>query len=171
MSFIKVSPKDVKGNIIDLTGNDWMLITAGDAGGFNSMTAAWGAAGSLWGKDVAFCYIRPHRYTYDFMEANDYYTLSFYPEKYRDLLGFSGTFGGKSGRDIDKVAESGFTPVYADCGAVYYEQAELVLVCKKIYADDVRPDKFTTPVPADMYPDRDYHRIYIGEIIEVLEKK
>lgn len=167
MGFRKISPNDITGNIFDMVGNKWMLITAGNEEKLNTMTASWGTAGVLWGKPVTFCFVRPNRYTYGFMEAGDYYTLSFYGEEYRDALRLCGT---KSGRDMDKVAAAGLTPAFADCGAPYFEEAELVLVCRKLYTDDFKPELFCDPEIERNYPHKDYHRIYVGEIIEVLEK-
>jgi len=167
MGFHKISPNDITGNIFDMVGNKWMLITAGNEEKLNTMTASWGTAGVLWGKPVTFCFVRPNRYTYGFMEAGEYYTLSFYGEKQRDALRLCGT---KSGRDMDKVAAAGLTPAFADCGAPYFEEAELVLVCRKIYIDDFKPELFCDPEIERNYPGKDYHRIYVGEILEVLEK-
>ncbi len=164
----RIKPQDIKGNVFDAIGRKWMLITAGDKTGFNTMTASWGGMGVLWGKNVSFCFVRHERYTYGFMEKGDYYTLSFYGEEYREQLNLCGT---KSGRDIDKVKETGFTPVFADCGAPYFAEAELVLVCKKLYSEEFKPELFVDPsVREACYPDEDYHRAYVGEIIEVLQK-
>ena len=167
MTFRKISPTDINGNIFDMIGNKWMLITAGNEEKLNTMTASWGTAGVLWGKPVTFCFVRPNRYTYGFMEAGDYYTLSFYSEEHRDALKLCGA---KSGRDMDKVSAAGLTPAFADCGAPYFNEAELVLVCRKIYTEDVKPENFVDAEIDKCYPMKDYHRIYVGEIIEVLEK-
>jgi flavin reductase (DIM6/NTAB) family NADH-FMN oxidoreductase RutF len=168
MAFEKITPQEIGGNIFDMVGKQWMLITGGDRSGFNSMTASWGGAGILWGKPVAFCFIRPQRHTRVFADAGENFSLSFYSEQYRELL--AGVFGSESGRDIDKVNKSGFTPAFSEDGAVYYEQAELVLVCRKIYYDDFKPENFLSPDIFSMYPDNDYHRMYVGEITEVLKK-
>ncbi len=167
MPFRKIDAKEIEGNIFELIRDRWMLVTAGDKSGYNTMTANWGGAGVLWSKFVTFTFVRPQRYTRGFMDAGDYYTLSFYNEKYKPQLNLCGT---KSGRDIDKVKETGFTPAFADCGAPYFEEAELVIVCKKIYFDDFKPENFLQPEIEKMYSDGDYHRIYIGDIIEVLKK-
>ena len=167
MALNKIGVKDIQGNIFDLIGEKWMLITGGDKTGFNTMTASWGGAGILWQKAVAFCFVRPQRYTRKFMDYGTYYTLSFYGEKYREMLYYCGA---QSGRDVDKVKETHLTPGYADCGAVYFEEAELVLVCKKIYFHDFDPENFLTPEIAGVYENADYHRMYVGEIVEVLSK-
>jgi len=102
----KIDPNDFSGNIIQKIGFDWMLITAGNPEKFNTMTASWGGMGFLWNKPVAFIFIRPQRFTYEFAELNEYYTLHFFEEKYREILNFCGS---KSGRDVDKIAKTGLT--------------------------------------------------------------
>lgn len=165
-AFKEISPGDIKGNIFDMVGREWMLVTAGKPGSFNTMTASWGGAGVLWNKPVAFSFIRPQRYTYQFMEKNDYYTLSFYDEKYRSALNLCGTC---SGRDVDKVKEAGLTPAF--CGdAVYFEEAKLVLVCRKLYAQNMTTDSFIDKNIAATYTGGDLHRTYVGEIVKVLIK-
>lgn len=168
MPFKKIGVKEIKGNIFDMIGDQWMLITGGDESGFNTMTASWGSAGILWQKPVTFCFVRPQRYTRKFMDYGKYYTLSFFGEKCRDALYLCGS---KSGRDIDKIKQSGLTPCFSDCGAVYFEEAELVLVCKKLYFHDFEPENFLAPEIADVYENGDYHRMYTGEIVEVLLKE
>jgi flavin reductase (DIM6/NTAB) family NADH-FMN oxidoreductase RutF len=168
MSHKKIDAKEITGNIFEMVGNRWMLITGGTKDKYNTMTASWGGAGILWGKSVAFCFIRPQRYTREFVDGGDTFTLSFYPEKYRPQLVLCGE---KSGRDIDKAKESGFTPVASESGAVYFDEAELVIVCKKIYFDDFKPENFLSPDIFGAYPDKDYHRMYIGEILEVLKSE
>lgn len=168
MPFKRIKPEEISENTFKLIGKDWMLVTAGTEEKFNTMTASWGALGVLWGKTMAMCFIRPNRYTYGFMEANDCYTLSVYDEKYRPQLTLCGR---TSGRDTDKVKETGFTPAFAQCGAPYFEEAKLVLVCRKMYFDDFKPENFLNEEISKEYPNKDYHRIFIGEIIEVLEKE
>lgn len=165
--FRKIGVKDINANIFELVGDRWMLITGGDKDCFNPMTASWGGAGILWQKAVTFCFVRPQRHTRKLMDEGRYYTLSFYDEKYRDMLFFCGS---QSGRDVDKVKETGLTPCTADCGAVYFQEAELVIVCRKIYFDDFDPEHFLAPEIAGVYESEDYHRMYIGEIVEVLAK-
>lgn len=167
MSFEKISPNQLEGNVFDLIGSRWMLLTAGDAEKYNTMTVSWGGLGVLWGMNVATCYVRPQRYTRTFMEEQAYFTLSVYPEAMRDKLALCGA---KSGRELDKTAACGFTPFFADCGAPCFEEAELVLVCKKLYAGDMDPACFTDARIADCYDKQDYHRVFIGEILEVLKK-
>ncbi len=96
-------------NPFKLIGSDWMIITAGSPESFNLMTAAWGGLGVLWQKNVGFCFVRPTRHTYSFMEKSDRYTLSFFSDTYRSILTFCGT---QSGRDVEKIAETGLKPIF-----------------------------------------------------------
>ena len=163
--FELINPTQITDNCFKLIDKDWMLITAGTMDSFNTMTASWGALGILWHKQIAICFIRPQRFTYEFTEKNDYFTLSFFEEEYRKILKLCGT---KSGRDIDKVKETGLKPVESEKGGIYFEQARLVLECKKLYFDDFKPENFLEPSIQKNYPSNDYHRIYIGEIISCL---
>ena len=148
---------------------EWTLITAGtNDGNYNTMTASWGHLGSIWGhKPTAIMYIRPTRYTKEFVDNNDYFSLSFFDEEYRSDLSYLGTV---SGRDEDKVAKTKLTPVFND-KAVYFEQANLVLVCKKIFAQEIKEESFIdSDIIDNHYPERDYHTMYIGEIVEAYIK-
>ena len=164
--FREVSFTDVKENVVDLLKNSWGLVTAGDSAACNMMTVSWGAVGELWGKDMATIYIRPQRYTEEFLNKNDYFTLSFYrPE---DKKRIHGVCGSKSGRDVDKIRACGLTPCY-DENAPYFQEAEIVLVCKKMAKGKFEPDEFTDPTITDTwYPEKDFHFIYYGAIEKVL---
>lgn len=164
MREIKVT--EIKENAVKLIGKDWMLITSGDEKSYNTMTASWGGLGQLWNKDVCFIFVRPQRYTYEFLEKNNLFTLSFYPEEYRKALTFCGT---KSGRDYDKAKETGLTPLFKD-GTTTFDEAKLTLVCKKIAFQDMSPEGFIDESIKDNYAQNDYHRIYVGEILKVYEK-
>ena len=166
--FEKIDPESLDQNVFSLIGDQWMLITAGTGEQCNTMTASWGGLGVLWGKPVATVYIRPQRYTLEFVEREEKFTLAFFGEEYRKALALCGS---KSGRDIDKVKECGFTVETAD-GAPYFAQADLVLVCRKAYWQDMDPTHFLDgEIDGKWYPEKDYHRIFIGEIVEVLRKK
>ena len=167
MSFTKILPDEIRDNVFRLIGDDWALITAGDQSALNTMTASWGSMGVLWNKPVVHCFIRPQRHTYSFVERHDTFTLSFFDEAYRQALKLCGT---KSGRDTDKVALCGFTPAFAESGAPYFEEARLVLVCKKLYSHDIQPARFVDRDVNAHYPQNDYHREYVAEIVEVLMK-
>ncbi len=169
MSFKMVEPEMLTDNPFKAIGRDWMLITAGTPEHFNTMTASWGQMGVLWGKNVLTCYIRPNRYTYEFIENNNIFTASVLDCECRKALQICGS---KSGRDCDKVSEAGLTPVNFG-SAVSFEQARLVLVCRKLYSYDLSKENFLTD---DGFAEKFYsadplHRAYISEISEVYVKE
>ncbi|MBQ6263961.1 MAG: flavin reductase [Clostridia bacterium] len=145
-------------------GSDWALVTAGTKNGANMMTVSWGAVGVMWGKNVVFVFVRGSRYTKEFLDSGDTFSLSFFDEKYKPALSLCGS---KSGRDIDKWAASGLTPCEKD-GAVYPEEAKRSFLCKKLAAVPVTKEHILDPsVAPEWYPSNDYHTMYVGEIIEV----
>lgn len=162
----EILPSEIKENIIKLISQDWALLSAGGENGWNTMTVSWGMAGELWGKDTVSVFVRPQRYTKQFIDAGEYFTLCFFDEKYKDALKICGS---RSGRDIDKAEATGLTPVF-DKSSVYFEQAKLVIVCKKIANWEMKPEGFIDADIEKNYPSADYHTVYIGEIISVLEK-
>ena len=165
--FKNIATEDITENVFKLMDKDWMLVTAGNLTSFNTMTASWGGLGELWNKRVAFCFVRPQRFTYEFIEIYDNFTLSFFPEEYREALQICGK---KSGRDIDKIAETGLKPFETEYKAIGFEQAKLILECKKIYFQDIDPKNFLDEKLNSIYPINDYHRMYIGEITNTLVK-
>lgn len=167
MGFKETRPELLTDNPFKLIGSDWMLITAGTPESCNTMTASWGGLGVLWERKVATCFIRPTRYTFEFAERSAYFTLSFFGEPYRKALTYCGTH---SGRNEDKIKESGLTPA-KEGGFIYFSEARLVLACRKIYSQDINPGRFLDPKIGDMYPQKDYHRMYIGEIEKCLVRE
>lgn len=166
--FKEIEPENIKDNVFKLIGSDWMLITAGTLKSYNMMTASWGGFGVLWSKKICFCVIRPHRYTYSFMEKSENFTLSFFEEKYKKILEFCGS---NSGRDVNKTKKTELTPISGSSNTVYFTEARLVIECKKIYFQDIDPKHFIASEIQQNYPDRDYHRMYIGEIIKCFIKQ
>lgn len=166
--FLKIDHKEIQDNPFKLIGNDWMLITAGTKNDFNTMTASWGGLGFLWNRPVCHIYIRPQRYTFSFTERNDYFTLSFFEDKYRDCLKLCGS---QSGRDIDKVKETGLSIRETENSNIYFAEAKLVIECRKIYYQDIIPDNFIDQTIKSNYPNNDFHRMYIGEVINTLRKE
>lgn len=164
MSYHEIKPDQLTDNPFKLIGTDWMLITAGEPEKFNTMTASWGGLGVLWERKVCFIFIRPTRYTYEFVERSEFFTLSFFEEKHRAALQFCGTH---SGRDTDKMKGAGLKPVKDD-GFVYFSEARLVLACRKLYFQDIAPERFVDSRIEGMYPKKDYHRMYVGEIVQCL---
>ncbi|MBR3289325.1 MAG: flavin reductase family protein [Clostridia bacterium] len=165
--FTEITPEGWQDNVFERIGRDWMLITAGDRNACNTMTASWGGAGVLWNKNVTFAFVRPSRYTYEFLEKSDAYSLSFLGDGCRKALQLCGSV---SGRDRDKIAEAGLT-VRCDESAPYFEQAEIVLVCRKLYVQDIDPSGFLDESIQKLYPSGDYHRVYVGEITKILKKE
>lgn len=166
----KISVSELKDNMFDAIGKEWMLVTAGTPEKFNMMTASWGGTGILWGKPVAFIFIRPERYTYEFIEKGDTLTLSFLGEAHRDIHKICGS---QSGRDIDKVAASGLKPYVTENGNIAYEQARLILECKKLYADFIDADNFVDKLLISRWYGEGhggFHKMYILEIQNVFVK-
>lgn len=174
MSLLPVSENEINQNVFQEVGKEWMLITAGTKSKYNTMTASWGTFGVLWGRNVAVCFVRPTRYTFEFMESSEYYTLSFFPSEYHEALLYCGTH---SGRDIDKVQETGLTSVGAaeldpdiKVDAVTFQESRLVFVCKKLYTDVFEASNFVdAAVDQEIYPGQDHHTMYIGQIVTCLK--
>ena len=143
---------------------DWALVTAGKPGDFNTMTISWGGVGTLWEKDVATVYVKPVRYTHDFMEKSEFFTVSFFPEDCREDLALLGT---KSGRDGDKVAETKLTPI--EIGeTVGFREASVTLLCRKIYRQDLDKAAIPSDVIEKYYTEEVPHTMYIGEVLDVI---
>ena len=178
--WVEKSIRELKGSPVQCIADEWMLVTAGNtatgAGNWNTMTASWGALGELWNKDAAFIFIRPGRHTRGFIDDNSLFTLSFFEEKYHEALAFCGE---KSGRDYDKAAETGLTPIVFGggiagdkiVGAIAFQEASEIIVYRKIYTQDIDPAHFLDPSIADNYPQKDYHRMYVGEALTLLKAK
>jgi len=166
-NFTRISPLELNESAFRLIGKEWMLITAGTMDNWNTMTASWGAMGELWFKPVVFTFLRPQRYTLEFVEKKPTFTLSFFDESQRQALNFCGA---NSGRDVDKAAETGLTPFATENGSVAFEEARLVLECRKMYFQDINPDQFLVPEIEGAYPNKDYHRMFVGEVIQALKK-
>jgi len=163
-----IKPEQINENAIKLIARDWLLITAGNQNSFNTMTASWGGLGFLWNKPVVFIFIRPQRYTYEFIEKEEFFTIQVFEKKYRDILNFCGSH---SGRDVDKIEKTGLRPFNSEKGNIYFEQASLQMECRKLYFDDIDPERFLDKELLKNYPKKDFHRMYVGEITECLQKK
>jgi flavin reductase (DIM6/NTAB) family NADH-FMN oxidoreductase RutF len=162
LNFTLIKPEALTDNVFKLLDKDWMLITAGTMDHYNTMTASWGHMGIMWNLPVAIGWIRPQRYTFEFTEKYTHFTLSFFTEEYRKALQFCGS---RSGRDHDKAAETGLTPVATEQGNVFFQEARLVMECRKLYSDDLKAENFIVPeISSKNYPKKDFHRFYMGEI-------
>ena len=161
----EISVSELQMNPMTLIGDRWMLITAGtEDRGFNTMTASWGHLGCIWGGYTSVCYIRPQRYTKEFADREELYSLCFFPDHKKELS----YLGTHSGRDGDKVAAAGLTPVFGD-GYTYFAEASLVLVCRKLYRAPIVEEGFLNRETLEKnYPNRDFHDLYVGRIEKVL---
>lgn len=163
-NFKLIKPEEITDNVFSLIGKGWMLITSGTPESYNMMTASWGSMGVLWKKNVCFAFVRPTRYTYEFMEKNENFSLNFFSEEWRNALNICGS---KSGRDIDKAKETGLKPFAGKNQTTGFEQARMVIECKKLYFSDIDPKDFLDPTIDIHYATKDYHRMYVGEILSV----
>lgn len=156
----------LKESVFSLIGDRWMLVAATDKSGrTNAMTASWGGMGVLWGKKVAFVFIRPQRYTKRFVDKAEKFTLSFFDDSYKKMLGYMGKV---SGKDEDKIAKSGLTVTDRN-GAPVFKEASLTLVCRKMYRDTLKEENFIDKSNIEKwYPQKDYHDVYVAEIVEEL---
>lgn len=152
-------------NPFEKFNKEWALVTAGNKEKFNAMTISWGSMGTLWHKNIVTIYIRPDRYTYEFLKDNDNFTVSFYDEKYRDELTF---FGRNSGKNVDKVKETNFTPIITD-DYITFKEAKETIVLKKLYMQQMDKSKFNENI-LKCYPnDAEAHYVIIGEVVNYIK--
>lgn len=163
----RIAPDRIPGNIIKMLSEDWMLITAGNDTGFNMMTASWGGLGHLYNKPVSLCFINPARYTYQWMENGDTYTLTFYTEAYRDALDYCGHHSGKDG---DKVKATGLTPITTPSGTKAFSEAWLIIECRKLVSQSLIPEALSDSELKTQWSGKPMHKMYIGEILNVWVK-
>ena len=174
MAIKEIRPMDLTENVFKLISQDWMLVSAVHDGKVNGMTASWGGLGFLWARPVAYVFIRPTRYTKEFVDASDGITLSIFEKKYKPMMQYFGTV---SGRDEDKIAKYALTK--KEHGTyTYFEEARLTMLTKKLYAQKLDPSCFTNAAvngqedfPQTYYPEHDYHTMYISEIESILLKE
>jgi flavin reductase (DIM6/NTAB) family NADH-FMN oxidoreductase RutF len=168
MNFENIKPTELTENFFSLIKNDWMLVTAGNSDSYNTMTASWGGVGIMWNKPVAYVVIRPQRYTREFVDKSETLSLSFFDPKYHSALEFCGKY---SGRDTDKAAATGLTPIALPSGTVAFEQARIVLECRKLYSEQLKKEAFIDQSLLSNYPNDDFHILYISEIVNVFVEK
>ncbi len=164
--FKEITACELGENIIKKISEEWMLITAGSEKAYNMMTASWGFMGEMWGEDTVIAVIRPQRYTMEFVEREEYFTLSFYG----DNKSIHSVCGSKSGRDVNKTKLTGLTPVFDK--APYFNEANTVIVCKKQYVQKMAKECFVNQEPDQKwYPNGDYHYMVFGKIERVMIKE
>ena len=169
MNFIPIATHDLKVNPFDIWDKQWLLLTCGDFKtlNFNSMTVAWGSFGTMWRRPFAQIVVRPIRYTYEFTNEYSDFTLCTFPDTCRDALTLMGS---RSGREVDKVKAAGLTPIACEkVNSPAYKEADLIFECRKMYWDDFNPEQFIYPDIENLYPQKSYHRIYFGEIVNILK--
>lgn len=169
MKLRSVDPQNLKPEVYQAFSTQNTLLTAGNRSGCNTMTIGWCQMGRLWNQLVCTVYVRPERYTYEFAEKHDYFTVSLMPSDAKQTMAFCGT---KSGRDVDKISECGLTLSYGEGDAPFFEEAELVLVCKKIYVQDL--DLSGVVEEEGILPfygkNGGWHRMYVGRVEEAYLK-
>lgn len=167
-NFVEKTPNELDVNLFNTLAKDWLLVTAGDVNDYNTMTISWGGFGVMWYKNTATIVVRPQRYTYEFIEKNDTFTLTVFPQEMHKVVEYCGK---NSGRDVDKAKECNITPVDV-MGTTSFEEGSLVLVCKKLYHQDLIAENFVDQsYNSKIYPKNDHHRMYIAEILTCYEKK
>ncbi|MBQ2897450.1 MAG: flavin reductase family protein [Clostridia bacterium] len=163
--FKEIDVNEVKDNFISLIGKDYALITVKNDDKINMMTASWGFFGVMWNKNAVSLVIRPSRYTYQFLKEGSEFTINFLQNGYDDVLKFCGT---KSGRDYNKVKETGLTPIEICKNSVLFSESKLAFLCKKVYVQDMDKNLFCNKdFSKKMYPDGDVHTMFIAEIEKV----
>lgn len=161
--------KSLTPEIFRVFGSQNALLTAGDKSGCNTMTIGWCQLGSLWSIPVCTVYVRPERYTYQFMEESRYFTVSVLPEDAGKITAYCGS---RSGRDTDKIRDCGLTLCYGAGDAPFFDESQWALVCEKLYAQDLAPEHMVVPGPIEKYYGAygGWHRSYIGRVVEVYRR-
>lgn len=168
-----IAPQEIEKNILTLVGEDFTVITAGKIPNHNSMTASFGGMGILFGKPTTWCFLRASRYTLEIIKKEKTYTMSYFPDEYKEDVVF---FGTKSGRGSDKMKESKLTPIVTPNGGVSYAEADLIIECSLVAVNTVSPDDYLTDEGRDFVVEGfndagDYHKLVFGEITRVWRRK
>lgn len=168
MGIRKIPIEEFEFHPFTLFAKEWALVTAQKGETVNTMTIGYGKLGTLWNRPVVTVYSRPQRYTTEFLNESEYFSVTVFPEEYRKQLLYLGTV---SGRDEDKISKSGLTVEYKD-GIPYFKEAKLIIFAKKIYQEDIQEDKIVDKnIVESRYPEKDFHRIYVGEVTAVYEEE
>lgn len=169
----KIEASDLPDNVIQLIGKEWMLVTAGTKNSYNTMTASWGGIGYIWERPSTFIFIRDTRYTYQFLQREESFTLSFFDEKYRNALRICGT---RSGRDTNKIEEAGLSPLETPSGLMSFGEARMIIECKKMFVQELDYANLTAPyktkIMEEAYKNESSkHQMFISEITNIWVKK
>lgn len=166
--YIKISPSQIKQDPFSLISKTWFLLTAAMDNNYNTMTCSWGALGHLWHKDICIVYVRPTRFTFEYMEKAQYFSLSFLPERHKKILQYCGSH---SGRNTDKIKDTGLTPINTE-NTIAFKEADLIIEAQKMSHQFIEPAGFDIPEEIEpLYTENDYHMMYIGKITAVWQKK
>lgn len=161
-NFNKLDISELSLQIFNVIGKQWFLLTAGNQSAYNTMTASWGTMGILWNKPVAIVFIRPQRHTFEFANTSDKLTLSVFPEAHRDVLNYCGKF---SGKEVDKIKETGLSVIETPNGGVSYQESEMYIDCTKLFVSDMKEENFLVKeLVQKHYAKDDFHRMYVLEI-------
>ena len=167
-NYIEIKPEELNKSAFQMIGSDWMLITAEKDNKANTMTASWGGFGVMWNKNVTYTVIRPQRYTKEFIDNSEVFSLCFFDSKYKKELSYLGTV---SGRDEDKMGKTSLTLNHYE-NIPYFEEAEIIITCKKLFAQEFQPNSFIDKILIDKnYPNKDFHTLYVSEILKILIRK
>ena len=169
MTFREIETKALDENLFHKIGDEWLLICAHDCDNnrMNMMTASWGGFGILWHKEVCFLFVRPQRHTHKLLAEQEVFSVTVLPAAYKDAHKVCGKL---SGRDLDKVKETGLTVIELD-GVETVAESELVFVVKKLYEDVLKKDGFLDQTLLKNYPNDDFHTVYVCEIEKVYIKE
>ncbi len=167
MGFVEVNINEFELNPFQFWGENWALVTAGTKNGVNTMTVGWGNVGVLWQKKVVSIYIRPQRYTKEFVDKNDRFSVTSFGKERREELSY---LGKASGKQEDKISKAGLTVEYED-GVPYIGEGNIIFICRKLYEHEINPELFIDKTIDKFYPEKDYHTEYIAEIEKILVKK
>ena len=155
-------------------GFEWFhnaeLLAAGNKEKSNAMTIGWGGIGTLWGRTALTVYVAEKRYTKEFLDKSDYFTVMAFDVKDSRVLDY---MGHKSGReDSDKAKTLGLHTAYTANGTPYYTEATMVIECKIMYAAPFDPQYFKSEAPKNMYShfSDGIHSMYIGEVVNAWKK-
>jgi len=173
--FKKIEATELTDNVFKLVGQDYTVITAGSDSLHNSMTASYGGWGQLFELPVTWCFLNASRYTLEVIKKEQTYTMSYFPERYKEQVLF---FGSKSGRNSEKMKENILTYVETPAGNITYKEARLIIECKLLSITETDPKDFysekgKTFVEKGMKDGngKEFHKLVFGEITNVWVKK
>ncbi|WP_234122609.1 flavin reductase [Clostridium hydrogenum] len=171
--FKQISPEDICDNVFTLVGKDLYAVTAGNEDNNNSMVGSGGGFGLLLKKPTTWCFFRADRYTLELIQKDQTYTLSYFPNEYKEQMLF---LGSKSGRDSEKMKEVELTSVETPNGNMSFKEARLILECKLTAITTANPNDFYTQEDKDFineaYKEANvYRKLVFGEITHVWLRK